>query len=250
MTRFIFCMLLFSGLATQAMAEEKPKILILKLSSQTVEKETLKSLDAVLEVEVSKYNNFDSLSTNDVKQLLELEKEKQLAGCFDDSCLGELAGALGARFLIFGDVGKLGSKLMVTLSLFDAEKAQSSSRVLLQGADVDALAQTFPQGVEDLLKQGIEKIDLQKNSSLSPAVYYSGLGLTGAAAAGAMVAAGMIFYYQAEKDQLVLEAEESGDIIDGETLDPITKGGTRSLVASVGLASTALALGLVSWFII
>jgi hypothetical protein len=250
MIRFTFYSLLFLCFANHAVAEEKPTILILKLSSQSLDKETLNGLDALLEVEISKYENFESLSTNDVKQLLELEKEKQLAGCFDDSCLGELAGALGAQYLIFGDAGKLGSNLMVTLSLFDAEKAQSSSRVLLQGADVDALAKTFPQGVEDLLKQGVAKIDLSNKAGLSPLVYYSGLGLTGASAMGSVVAGMMVVYYQMEKDRITEAAIESEQTIDGKTLVPLIEGGNNSLLASLILAPTAIVIGLVSWFVI
>ncbi len=60
-----------------------------------------------------------SLVTDDeLKQMVALETQKQLVGCDEDhsSCFAEIAGALGARFVISGRVGRLGEVILVQLS--------------------------------------------------------------------------------------------------------------------------------------
>ena len=50
-------------------------------------------------------------------------------GCDDVSCAAEIGGALGARYMLTGSVGKLGSKLNISLILFDTEQVKVISRV-------------------------------------------------------------------------------------------------------------------------
>lgn len=47
-------------------------------------------------------------------------------GCGDSSCLAEIAGAMGAEFVVFGDVGKLGETFVINLNLFDNNAVRPS----------------------------------------------------------------------------------------------------------------------------
>ncbi|HUU00123.1 MAG TPA: hypothetical protein VM425_01640 [Myxococcota bacterium] len=64
----------------------------------------------------------------DVRALLTAEQQKNLLGCSDESCMAELAGALGADWLIGGSVGRLEDLFVLTLQLIDARKARVTSR--------------------------------------------------------------------------------------------------------------------------
>jgi hypothetical protein len=63
--------------------------------------------------------NTEVVTTADVNQLLELQGQKQAAGCADDSesCVAELATALGAELVIRGELGMLdgGRRLNITV---------------------------------------------------------------------------------------------------------------------------------------
>jgi hypothetical protein len=81
----------------------------------------------------------------DIAQALGFERQKQLLGCADsqESCLVELAGALGVDVLVTGSVGKLESGYLVTLRALKATNGQAlaslSHRALTEAAMLDWL---------------------------------------------------------------------------------------------------------------
>jgi len=64
----------------------------------------------------------------DVRAMLTAEQQKNLLGCSDESCMAELAGALGADWLIGGSVGRLEDLYVLSLQLIDARKARVTAR--------------------------------------------------------------------------------------------------------------------------
>ncbi len=78
------------------------------------------------------------LTARDLGVVLGVERQKQLLGCEESSCVAELAGALGTDGVIIGDVGKLGSAL-----------AQHSAKV----ANADAMPEALAVAARALLGQ-------------------------------------------------------------------------------------------------
>jgi hypothetical protein len=58
----------------------------------------------------------------DVSQMLSVEQQKQLAGCTETSCLVEIAGAMGAQYLLDGTVGIVGQSNVLSLTLIDSSR--------------------------------------------------------------------------------------------------------------------------------
>jgi hypothetical protein len=52
-------------------------------------------------------HGFKVVSAGDVQTMLGIERQKQLLGCGDDSCVGEIAGALNADATVVGKIAKL-----------------------------------------------------------------------------------------------------------------------------------------------
>jgi hypothetical protein len=77
--------------------------------------------DLLLEALLSRHG-IRALGPSDARAMLSAEQQKQLLGCKDESCMTELAGALGADWLIAGTVGKLEDLYVVSLQLIDAQK--------------------------------------------------------------------------------------------------------------------------------
>jgi hypothetical protein len=64
-----------------------------------------------------------------------------MLGCADDGCLAELGGALGADFVLSGEVARIGSRDHVSLTLIDARRAKVAARSAgFSDAGDDALA--------------------------------------------------------------------------------------------------------------
>jgi hypothetical protein len=95
---------------------------------------------------------FDVVSSADLRRVVELEANKQVAGCTEGaSCLAEVAGAMGARYVIFGQVGTLGSQILLTLNLFDSSLGRSEKRVVVTAASVDEMTGKIAPAVRELL---------------------------------------------------------------------------------------------------
>jgi PEGA domain len=62
---------------------------------------------------------FQVLSADDVRQLLALERTRQLSGAKGESALGELGKALGANNAVVGSVTRVGGKFQVEIRLLD-----------------------------------------------------------------------------------------------------------------------------------
>ena len=63
--------------------------------------------DAVV-VELRKYQQLNVIGMDEIKDMLSHEANKQMLGCDDDSCLAEIAGALGVDELVTGSVSLIG----------------------------------------------------------------------------------------------------------------------------------------------
>jgi hypothetical protein len=145
----LIALLLTSG---AAVADEKPQVLVLDLQRGSETPANIaRTLTDLLTVEASNHPGLKVLSGADLRSLAELESERAMLGCDDSSCLAELAGAIGARFVITGRVSKLGGLWLMQLSLFDAIAAEAISRVALKATSVEAFVDELPGGVKTLL---------------------------------------------------------------------------------------------------
>ena len=82
------------------------------------------------------------LSARDLSAVMGLERQKQLLGCAESSCVAELAGALGTDGLLVGDVGKLETLWALNVKVLSATGevlAQYSARIPNADAMPDAL---------------------------------------------------------------------------------------------------------------
>ena len=131
---------------------------------------TARSLGELTTVAASSHRAFDVISSADVRRALELEANKQVAGCSTDatSCLAEVAGAMGARYVVFGSVSTLGSQLMLSLNLFDSTVASSAGRVVVKGGTVDELVGRIDGAVAELLGPAEQEAQQAQAGAVGP----------------------------------------------------------------------------------
>ncbi len=111
--------------------EKKPRLVISDLVALRVAPdEAVAITDAVLAY-LQGRGLFEVLGTREIQTILGAERQKQLLGaCGDDSvaCGADLSKLVSARFLLSGQLAKVGSAYQLSLQLVDTERGQTSSR--------------------------------------------------------------------------------------------------------------------------
>lgn len=100
---------------------------------------------------------FDVLTRDDVKNAVAVEADRQGLGCEESTCLAELAGALGARIVVYGSVGQLGEDTLLTLNLFDSDAASSGGRRVARGKTITELSSVVEATTTELLEGFLKK---------------------------------------------------------------------------------------------
>ena len=136
-----------SASAAQAQddAEEKEAVRLLVLDFKSddtrVKKSELTTLAGLTASHLGRFSELDVMTASEMQSLVALESEKAVAGCADDSCLAEIANAIGARLVVLGQMGSLGQTRVLNLSLFDSDKGRVASRATVKAATLDVLAE-------------------------------------------------------------------------------------------------------------
>jgi hypothetical protein len=103
---------------------------IMDLAAEGVDKSVAANVTQILSAEIKKVDGATVVSRDDVMALLQLEKDKNVLGCSDDTqCLAELGGALGVERLVIGSVGRLNDSYLVSLKLISTKKVSVENRV-------------------------------------------------------------------------------------------------------------------------
>lgn len=101
--------------------------------------ELLESLGGTLALRMTETGLVRVTTPADVAAVLGLERQRQLLGCGESSCVAELAGALGARALVTGELAEVGDVLQLSVRVLDAASAQPLFQALERHQDVSSL---------------------------------------------------------------------------------------------------------------
>jgi hypothetical protein len=133
-----------------ATAPSRARVLVLTPTSKVFDAGTTTTIGGLVTSELAGDTRLDIIASDDVERLAALEGDRQNVGCTDNSCLAELAGAIGARYVVFGDVGRLGDVVIVQLNLFDSQTAQALTRVTVQANSMSELPRALQPRVHEL----------------------------------------------------------------------------------------------------
>jgi hypothetical protein len=143
--------------AVTDVSDVKEKLLVMDLkSSAGVSEDVAVTLTEVLVTALSDRGH-EALSSSDLASLVDLEVQKEAAGCDDSSCLAEIGAALGARFVIYGRVSRLDDQVLLNLNLFDSAAAKPKGRTLLQAGSAGEIAQKIPGALPRLFGDDADK---------------------------------------------------------------------------------------------
>jgi hypothetical protein len=145
------CLPLVVALAAAPAEGERTKLVVLDLVGDAVSENVRKSLAGKIATRFAEDERLDVLSGDDIRGMATFEADKQASGC-DDSCLAELAGAMNARLVASGYVGRLGSLYVVNLSVFDAQAARAVARANVEAERVEDLGAKVESAVDAMRK--------------------------------------------------------------------------------------------------
>ena len=108
----------------------EPSFAVFDLAPSGVEAATATNLTQILSAELKKIEGARVIGRDDIKAMLDLEADKQLLGCADDtSCLAEIGAALGVQYLVAGHVGRIAETYLVSLRLIDPNTVSVVNRI-------------------------------------------------------------------------------------------------------------------------
>lgn len=209
---------------------EKPKLLVTALTpAGGVTPEVAGAITEAITTEVAQRGFFQPMSAQDIQTILGSERQRQLMGCSEDSgsCLSELAGAMGARFVVSGTLAKLGGSYQLTLQTLDTARAQPLGRSTRIARDLEQLRDFLPVDVATATATALPEPP-------SRLVQYS---LMGAGGVVALVGALATF------DSVTREGAVSRELAGGLNLRPVdyyrTQNSEIALERGLGIAAIA-----------
>ena len=134
-------MLLLLALAVAA-GPTTTRVLVLDLKpSGGVEPNVVENITGLCAAILSEDARLEVLSGPDLRQMMDLQGQKSAVGCTGDaSCIAEVAGALDAKLVLFGNIGYLGTTINLNLTLFDQAAGKNVGRRAVQAKTLEDLA--------------------------------------------------------------------------------------------------------------
>jgi TolB-like protein len=141
-----------------AEANKRVSMLALDLDASNLNPEDVQLVDTLVVQALSRHARLNVLSSSDIRQMIDLETERQAVGCDTNSCLAEIAGAMGAQYVVYGTAGQLGETILVQLNLFDSSTGTSINREKIETTDLGALPRLVEPAIDRLVAElaGIE----------------------------------------------------------------------------------------------
>ena len=132
-------------------AQPRPNLLVLDLEPRGVGLPEAQAATGSVVRGLRQLDVFQVLSSDDVRQLLALERTRQLSGAKAESSVGQLGTALNASNAVVGSVTRVGGKLQVEIRLLDAQTQKVLSQKTLNQATVEQVANQLPGLAQELM---------------------------------------------------------------------------------------------------
>ena len=150
-----------------AAPERKDSVVVMPLRSDVIKKSALDALNQLLPVTLAEVSPLEVVTKADIDAQLDHEKIKDALACDDAHCAAQIAGALGARYLVTGTVNQLGANIIVVLNLIDTT-LQKTARGQAKGANDEAsFDQLIERAARDVLKKAGISAVTQPNAEAS-----------------------------------------------------------------------------------
>jgi len=217
----------------------KPTLLVLSLETAGVSADEATILDGMIANALTAHDEVQVVTADELRQMIELEGEKQALGCDDTSCLGEIAGAMGAQYVLFGKAGRLGELFVVQVNLYDQAAAKAVTRQEIKDKELERVAEGIAPAVDAIVAHitGVPlptpvASPLPEESGVSPLL----LAGAGTAAVGGLTAGGGVV-------MLAVFVTQLGDAKSSRETKTTAAAAAPWMVVGAGVGATLLLAG-------
>jgi hypothetical protein len=136
--------------AVLAATPERARLAITGLSSAgEVDANVAQAITESVTAEVAARGYFEPLSAGEISTLIGVERQKQLLGCDDGSCMTEIASALGAPYVMSGSLTRLQGIYQLNLQVLDTARSRPLGRSTKIARDFEGLRSLIPWAVAE-----------------------------------------------------------------------------------------------------
>ncbi len=132
---------------TGADDQKKPRLVVTDFVAQRVADAEAQALTDAVVTYLAQRGLFDLVSSRDLQTLLGAERQKQLLGaCGDDGlgCSTDLSTLVNARFILSGQLARVGSAYQLSLQMVDTAKSTAAARASRLSGSLEALRALVP----------------------------------------------------------------------------------------------------------
>lgn len=140
---------MLTTLVASLFAATNVKIAVLAFSASGVDPTVAAAVTESVTAEVAVRGYFDPMSSSEIQTLLSVERQRQLIGCSEDNCMTELAGALGAPYVMSGSLVKLEGVFQLNIQVIDSRKSRTTGRSTKLAKDFESLRFLIPYAVAE-----------------------------------------------------------------------------------------------------
>ncbi|MFZ5441134.1 MAG: hypothetical protein ACOZQL_14085 [Myxococcota bacterium] len=133
-------------------AEKKPRLVVNELAAVGAAREEATAMTDAVVTYLAGRGVFDVVSPRDVQTLIGAERQKELLGaCASDSlaCSLDLSKVVAARFVLSGQLARVGSAYQLTLQMVDTERSQAAGRSSRLAGSLVALRELVPYAASE-----------------------------------------------------------------------------------------------------
>src|SRR6267378_1631361 len=94
--------------AGSARAAEAPAIAVMQFVASESDANQARGLSGVVAARLASHRGARVVGLDEITAALSLEKQKAMLGCNQESCLAEISGALGVRYIVHGRLDRFG----------------------------------------------------------------------------------------------------------------------------------------------
>lgn len=134
------------------------KVALLPLTAGAgVEAKVAQSLTDALAAELRGIGGHQLVTQQELTAVLGVERQRQLLGCTDTTCMAEIASALDVDALVTGSIARLGESWLLQIQLVDARKGVTTGHASRRqrSAGIDDLLDELPAVARELFRAGV-----------------------------------------------------------------------------------------------
>jgi hypothetical protein len=240
--------------ATAPPAAAVPLMMVLDVAGDHVSLEQRQGLTESLSLALAQRLQLEVQSPRSLMDRVNFAEQQQQAGCDASACMAEIANAMGARFVVFTRIVKLGDEQVLRADVFDNVAGRSVALSVVQGGNVGDLLRRLPALVDALVLESQGALPLRAverrivvpdkpmSALMQNGLVIGGVGLGASALLGTLFIAGSL--QQSGIGKAGEKYAQEPDIDNARAVVDARGSLSESLLVFGSAASGCLALGL------